>query len=339
MAGEQTDALFAMNPAAAAAASGMDKAAGSAAKATQSMSATQSLDVVWRSMATTIGTALQPALQWLGDFMTAHPEVVKIVAAALLGLAVAFGLAAIAVWAMNSAMLANPIFWIIGLIVLIIAIVIALAANWEAVKERLLQAWTLIKAGFLAGWNYLVSNVFAPLGRFFTQTIPGWVSTGAAWVKQKWNDLVGWFKSIPGRISSALRGMWDGLKQGFKDAVNFVIRGWNNLSFTIGGGSIMGVDIPSITLGTPNIPYLATGGVTTGPTMAMIGEGRENEAVLPLSKLNGMLNAARVQGVNGQGGSQRLVVDVTGSDEDMKRLIRRIVKTQGRGSVQTAFGN
>jgi hypothetical protein len=73
--------------------------------------------------------------------------------------------------------------------------------------------------------------------------------------------------------------------------------------------------------------------------MAMIGEGRENEAVLPLSKLNGMLNAARVQGVNGQGGSQRLVVDVTGSDEDMKRLIRRIVKTQGRGSVQTAFGN
>jgi phage-related protein len=35
---------------------------------------------------------------------------------------------------------------------------------------------------------------------------------------------------------------------------------------------------------------------------------------------------------------QRLALDVTGSDEDMKRLIRRIVKTQGRGNVQTAFG-
>lgn len=35
---------------------------------------------------------------------------------------------------------------------------------------------------------------------------------------------------------------------------------------------------------------------------------------------------------------QRVVFDVTGADEDMKRLIRRIVKTQGRGSVQTAFG-
>jgi hypothetical protein len=36
--------------------------------------------------------------------------------------------------------------------------------------------------------------------------------------------------------------------------------------------------------------------------------------------------------------SMALSMDVTGADEDMKRLIRRIVKTQGRGSVQTAFG-
>jgi hypothetical protein len=35
---------------------------------------------------------------------------------------------------------------------------------------------------------------------------------------------------------------------------------------------------------------------------------------------------------------QKVVFDVTGADEDMKRLIRRIVKTQGRGNVQTAFG-
>lgn len=36
--------------------------------------------------------------------------------------------------------------------------------------------------------------------------------------------------------------------------------------------------------------------------------------------------------------SQTVVFDVTGADEDMKRLIRRIVKADGRGSVQTAFG-
>lgn len=35
----------------------------------------------------------------------------------------------------------------------------------------------------------------------------------------------------------------------------------------------------------PNIPMLAEGGIVTGPTLAMIGEGGESEAVIPLSKL------------------------------------------------------
>lgn len=37
---------------------------------------------------------------------------------------------------------------------------------------------------------------------------------------------------------------------------------------------------------------LADGGIANGPTLAMIGEGAESEAVLPLSKLSGMLNTS-----------------------------------------------
>ncbi len=37
------------------------------------------------------------------------------------------------------------------------------------------------------------------------------------------------------------------------------------------------------------IPALAEGGIVTGPTLALIGEGRESEAVIPLSKLNTMM--------------------------------------------------
>ncbi len=43
---------------------------------------------------------------------------------------------------------------------------------------------------------------------------------------------------------------------------------------------------------------LATGGITTGPTHALIGEGREQEAVLPLSKLGELV------GNNNNGGVQ-----------------------------------
>ena len=40
----------------------------------------------------------------------------------------------------------------------------------------------------------------------------------------------------------------------------------------------------------PQIPMLATGGIATAPTLAMVGEGGEPEAVLPLSKLAQLLD-------------------------------------------------
>jgi hypothetical protein len=286
----------------------------------------------------TIGETLQPALQWLGDFLSAHPAVIKAVSVVLLVLAVALTVAAVAQWALNSALLANPYTWIILAVVALIAAIVAIAVNWKKVVKVLIAGWNAIKSGFSAGWNWLKSNVFSPIGSFFTSTIPGWTRSLVGYIKDKWNGLLSWFKGIPGRIGRALSGAFNGLKSAFKSAVNWIIGRWNNLSFTIGGGSVLGVSIPSVTLGTPNIPYLATGGVTTGPTLAMIGEGRENEAVLPLSKLNGMLNAARVQGVNGQNVTARVVIDVTGGDGDLKKLIRRMVRVDGRGSVQTAFG-
>lgn len=35
----------------------------------------------------------------------------------------------------------------------------------------------------------------------------------------------------------------------------------------------------------PNIPMLAEGGIVTSPTLAMIGEGGQSEAVIPLDRL------------------------------------------------------
>jgi hypothetical protein len=38
--------------------------------------------------------------------------------------------------------------------------------------------------------------------------------------------------------------------------------------------------------------FLADGGVVTAPTLAVLGEGSESEAVLPLSKLSGLMNSS-----------------------------------------------
>lgn len=51
------------------------------------------------------------------------------------------------------------------------------------------------------------------------------------------------------------------------------------------GGQKIGFSLGTI----PTIPALAAGGIATAPTTALIGEGAEPEAVLPLSKLADMI--------------------------------------------------
>lgn len=77
---------------------------------------------------------------------------------------------------------------------------------------------------------------------------------------------------MPGRINAVVGGLFDGIKNAFKTAVNWIITKWNNLELKIGGGSILGVDIPSITLSTPNIPLLAKGGIIDMAGLALVGE-------------------------------------------------------------------
>ncbi|MFC8985188.1 phage tail tape measure protein [Streptomyces sp. NPDC057115] len=361
MAGEGADALWAMDPATAAAASGMDKAAGAADKATEAASASKALSSIWRTMASTLGEMLLPVLQPVSKFMSENPTLVKILAVALLLMAAAIGIAVIAQWAWNTALWAFPGTWIIAAIIALIAIIVLIVVYWDQIVAATVAAWDWIVAAVLAGASW-VSNKISEFGAWISakwSQVWGWVERKTQSAVDAIMAAIDWLRAIPGRVSTwfgqvlayvtglpgkigrATSGMWNGLLTSFKSAVNGIIRAWNNLSFTIGGGSIMGVDIPSVTLSTPNIPMLAEGGITTGPTFAMIGEGREQEAVLPLSKLDGMLHS--VAGAVRRTGSDRaqtttVRIELSGP-ESMKALIREVVQTDSRGGdVQGFFG-
>ncbi|MEU3620597.1 phage tail tape measure protein [Streptomyces sp. NPDC006872] len=317
MAGEAADALLAMNPQTAAAASGMDDAAGAAKRVTDGMAASpaQQWDSIMRTVTTTLGMALLPVLNAVSGLFAKQPGLVKALVPIVLSLAAGLAIAAAAQWAMNSAMLANPITWIIVAIVAMVAAIVYIATQTQAFQKAWEVAWGAIKVAakavsdwwtgtvvpaLQAGWN-AVKNTVSAVANWFTGTLKPQLSAvwnaiagGASgmWAKVKgyWNSMVSFITGIPGRISSAVRGMWDGIPRAFRGAINNIISSWNGLSFSIGGGSFMGVDIPRLTLGTPDIPYLADGGITTGPTLAMIGEGSEREAVLPLSRLEQLLS-------------------------------------------------
>lgn len=352
--------LLGLSAGGAAASTGMDKAAGSAKGVTDSVGASKSIDSIWRTMATTIGDTLAPALKIVSDFMKDNPQLISILTPILLGLAVAIGIAAIAQWAWNAALFASPVTWIIVAIIALIAIIVLIAMNWDKVKEatgkvwdwivaKLSTAWTWIKAVVMAVWNSVTAKIGAAWewikGKVLEGVIAlmGYVARIRAvpgQISDWFGKVLSWLSGLPGKIGRIASGMWDSISSNFRSAVNAIIGMWNNLSFTIGGGSVLGVSIPSMTLSTPNIPYLADGGVTSGPTLAMIGEGSEQEAVLPLSKLDGMMRSV-AGAVRNTGGNQQINVNfnVDGSDSDgFKAWVRSMVATDAGGDAQRFFG-
>lgn len=347
--------LLKLHAGGAAAASGMDEAAGAAKHVADSVAASKSMDSIMRTMATTIGEMLAPALKVLADFLKEHPGLIKILAPILLTLAAAIGIAVVAQWAWNASLWAFPGTWIIAGIIALIAIIVLIIVYWDEIAAATGRAWDWIKGKLSAVWDWIATKVSEIWGWISDKTTSAWnwitgkvtaamnaQIAAVGWLGKLPGRVAGWFNTmvkyvsgLPGRIARAASGMWDSITSGFKSTVNSLIGMWNGLSFTLGGGSFMGVPIPSVTLSTPDIPYLADGGITTGPTLAMIGEGREDEAVLPLSKLDGMLRgvASAVRNTGGQPREQSLTLDVVGADSEFVEFFKSIVRNKAGGSV------
>lgn len=351
-------ALFALDPASAAASSGMDKAAGSSKALTDSMKAdpAQQMDAAMRTLTQGLGEALLPIIQKVSGFMAEHQGLMKTLVPIVLGLAVALGIMAAVIWLVNAAMAASPVTWIVLGIIALIAVIALIIIKWDQVAAATGRAWDWIKAKLSQVWGWIKQQVGAVWGWITSKTSTAWnwltstVSSGvnkvleAIYLLSKipgkvsgWlGQMVSWVAGLPGRIGRAAKGMWTSITAGFKNAINMLIGMWNGLSFTLGGGSFMGVDIPSVTLSTPDIPYLAEGGVTTGPTLAMIGEGREDEAVLPLSKLEQMINTgggrapstSKVEPL-----TVRTVLELVGADSAFMAFMREVVRDRAGGSV------
>lgn len=119
-------------------------------------------------------------------------------------------------------------------------------------------------------------------------------------IKEKFTSVVNFVRELPEKISNAASGMWDGITDAFKAAINSIIRAWNDfeLGFSWGGKDMPGPipDIPGFDISiptTPNIPYLAEGGIVNKATLAVIGEAGP-EAVVPLNKMNQMSGGVTV---------------------------------------------
>lgn len=207
---------------------------------------------------------------------------------------------AAAQWLLNAALTANPI----GLVVVaIVALVAAIVIAWkksETFRTIVTGAFSKVQAAASAAfgwvkrnWPLILAILTGPIGLAVLAIGKNWdkITGGAAAVKKfvvdRFNELVTFANNLKNRFSFG--GMWDGIKEAFRSAINYVIGKWNNLSFSLPSVNthIPGVGtVGGFTLSTPNIPLMASGGIVNRATLAVIGEAGP-EAVIPLDRLGG----------------------------------------------------
>lgn len=256
-------------------------------------------------------------------------------------------------WAWNVAVSANPIGLIIIAIAALIAIIILLVKNWDTVVKFLKKAWEFIKQTAIKVWeairdffvdiwnsikNFIADAIgkvkdiflkFHPLGIIMRNWEPI-----KDFISKTWNSIISFIGRIPGRIRSKAVGMFDAFKHAFKSAINFIIRGWNNLSFTAPKvdmgplGSFGG-----FTIGVPRIPQLARGGDITEGGFATVAERGPETIFLPRGAQVAPLSRRAEQE------SMTLLIKSGGSEMDdlLVKILRRAIRKKG-GDVQVVLG-
>ncbi|WP_194521977.1 phage tail tape measure protein [Cellulosimicrobium sp. JZ28] len=216
-------------------------------------------------------------------------------------------------WLFNTALRANPLGIVLTAVTALVGGLVWFFTKTEAGQKIVQVAWAAIKVAisavtdwwnntalpFLqAGWQAIgvmfekgkqtVSNVMsAILGA--VRRVWEWSPLGL--IVTNWDKIVGFVKGLPGKIKSAASGMWDGISDAFRGALNKVIRWWNDFKVELkvpknALTDAIGLAGAGFTINTPNIPFLADGGIATRATLAVIGEGRGPEAVVPLDRLD-----------------------------------------------------
>ena len=239
--------------------------------------------------------------------------------------------------ALNLALRMNPIGIVVTLLLGLAAVFITLYNKcdwfrngvnkvWAGIKHTFSSFANFFKNAFSTDWTKTLGILGVPLNSFFGK------------VKAIFDGVMGVAKGLIRFFKGAFAGNWKEAFAGLKDIVcsifgaiggvikspinaaisgiNMAIRGVNKLSFDIPdwvpglGGKHFGIHIPQI-------PALAEGGIVTKATMALVGEGKEHEAVIPLSKLDSLVTNS-VKKVIGSGNTNNIEAIV---DRIVEKLI------------------
>ena len=198
---------------------------------------------------------------------------------------------------LNLVMKANPVGFVISLVIGLVTAFVTLWHKSEAFRNFWIGLWDKIKSVASDAWKGLtngaknawegVKNVFSKVGSFFSDTF------SKAWTKVK-NIF-----STGGKIFSGIK---DGIVSAFKNIVNAIIRGINKVVSVPFNAinkvldKIRGVEIAGYSpfknliseISVPKIPELMRGGILKKGQIGLL-EGKGAERILPLEEETGWI--------------------------------------------------
>lgn len=244
-----------------------------------------------------LNTAVIPAI----GFLTNHADILIPV---LAGVATAIAVALVpATWAYVSALVAQAAAFVVanaGLILIGVAIaavvagVIIAVRHWDEIKEAMGRFADFVMDKFQSMVGWLQDAFFAFLDSKFVWLAGLLGPVGILVLIFKFRDeFIGAFEWIRDRVSdvmNATAGVVKGAVNLIIDGINTLIRGLNGIKINIPSVKVGPIQTPGFSwggMGLPEIPRLAEGGIVRarpGGTLAILGEGGQDEAVVPLGR-------------------------------------------------------
>lgn len=224
----------------------------------------------------------------------------------------------------------------------------------EGISKTLMALWNTILQPILSWVVSDISPVVQEVCDFIVEVV-GWVSQNLSTIidglfqilngviefiagvfsgdwKLAWQGVVDIFTGIINTIVGVIAVALNGVITAINGALSFVCSGINSLlseasalASKIGGRIGLDINIPS-GINVPQIPYIevpamASGGVVTSPTTALIGEGRYDEAVIPLG--NSPQMAAFADSIASRMGSAEQVTLLKEQNELLRRILAK----------------
>jgi len=239
------------------------------------------------SGATTIASAVVTAATWLAQ------------TAVMVAASVAGAVASAAAWVVaNLAMTAG-----IALVVIAVAAAVfliikyhediekAAIAVWHAIEDAAEAVWSAIK-GFVSDavnfikdhWELILAILLGPIALAVLGIKTYW-NTIKSDASKLISDITGFFTGLPGKIMSALSGLAGMFLSLGEDAVKSFESAFSHLASDVGSLVKSAVSsIPGVGGVLSHIPGLATGGLVSKPTLAVVGEAGP-ELVIPIAQM------------------------------------------------------